>query len=107
MPDEARLNSATRAAVRLRQLRERPTVVERRQQLAVLVIAPGFAGVAICARAAHAPAARRFEHPQRAVQRAYDIRRLVRAVDCKQLAGERVDPAGESREDRDVPWLLP
>ncbi len=107
MPDEPRLNAAARAAVRLRQLRERPAAVERRQQLTILVFGPRLAGVARRRPLpSRAPPSGGFERPDCAVQRADDVRRLVRTVDCKQLAGERVDPVGERRHDRECPGFF-
>ena len=107
MADEARLNATARTAVRLRQLRERPAAVERRQQLTILLFGPRLAGI-VRRRPlpARAPPSGRFERPDRAVQRTDHVRRLVRTVDCKQLAGERVDPVGERRHDRECPGFF-
>jgi hypothetical protein len=82
MAHEARLNASTRAAVCLRQLRERPPAVERGQELTILLFGPRLTGVVrLRALPACAPPTGRLERPDGAVQRADHIRRLVRTVE--------------------------
>src|SRR5262249_27537354 len=97
---EACLDTCLSAAVLPREVADGATLAERREEAAVLLLAPQLAGVARhpCARPGPSPRTL-LERANRHEQCAHDGRRLVGAVHREHFTRERVDAVGERRND--------